>query len=82
MIDLIINPRDVCLAKYIDSPVVSLYPRTKIGLVCGNCNLSFNTKKYIINTNRYRYLANCPHCGKWNKINLFTKESRDIYEVF
>jgi Zn ribbon nucleic-acid-binding protein len=29
-----------------------------------------------------RYIANCPHCGKWNKMNLFTEGYRDIYERF
>lgn len=82
MIDVIINSNDTCLAKYVDEPVVSLQYKTKVGIVCGNCNLSFSTRNYMIETNRYRYMANCPHCGKWNRMNLFAEGYRDIYERF
>jgi hypothetical protein len=70
MIKIIINSNDTCLAKHIDKPIVSLYPRTKINVVCGNCNLTFATSDYIPDKNRY--ISNCPHCGKWNRLNLYT----------
>lgn len=82
MIDILIHPNDICLAKYVDKPIVSSTTKTMIEIVCGNCYLSFSTNKYIIETSRHRYIANCPHCGKWNKMNLFTEGYRDIYELF
>ncbi len=82
MIEIFTHPSDTCLAKYVDASIVSLRPKTNIGVVCGNCNLSFTTNNYILETSKYRYLANCLHCGKWNKMNLFTEGYRDIYELF
>lgn len=82
MIDIIIHPNDTCLAKYVDGPIVSLKYKTYVGIVCGNCNLSFGTCNYMTETARHRYVANCPHCGKWNKMNLFTEDYRDIYQLF
>jgi hypothetical protein len=82
MIDIIIHPNDTCLARYVDEPIVSLRAKTKIGVVCGNCNLSFRTNRYMLETARYRYVANCPHCGKWNRMNLFGEDYRRIYERF
>jgi hypothetical protein len=70
MIKLVISSDDTCLAKYIDKPIVSLYPRTKINVVCGSCNLTFATNNYIPDKNRY--ISNCPQCGKWNRLNLYT----------
>lgn len=80
MIDIIIHPNDTCLAKYVEDPIVSSRYRTKIGVACGNCNLSYKTNRYMLHNKRY--IANCPHCGKWNKMNLFTEGYRDIYERF
>lgn len=82
MIDIIIHPSDTCLAKYVSEPIVSFYSKPKINVVCGNCNLSFSSKRYMMEMTRYRYVANCPHCGKWNKMNLFGEDYRDIYQLF
>jgi len=82
MINILIDPNNICLAKYVDVPIVSSTPRIKIGVVCGNCNLSFGTNNYMLENGRRRYIANCPHCGKWNKMNLFTEDYRDIYQLF
>jgi RNase P subunit RPR2 len=74
MIKIIINSNDTCLAKYIDKPIVSLYPRTKINVVCGSCNLSYITNQYYNNNynGKKRFVASCKHCGKWNRLNLYT----------
>ncbi len=82
MTDILIYPNDVCLAKYINNPILSLETKMTVHAVCGNCYLSFSTDKYMLETRRHRYVANCPHCGKWNKMNLFTEGYRDIYELF
>jgi transcription elongation factor Elf1 len=68
---LVIDKADICMAKYISSPVMRLDNQ----VVCGSCNLSFTGKHYIkcyINKDKYRYISNCPHCGKWNKIKVIT----------
>lgn len=66
---LLIQKEDVCMAKYTSSQVLSY----KNQIICGSCNLSFLTRdyiKYYIDKDRYRYISNCPHCGKWNKIKV------------
>lgn len=68
----------MCLAKYVEDPVTSLKPKLNIGIVCGNCNLSFTTDKYceIKSSTKRRYVANCIHCGKWNRVYLRTEKSK------
>jgi hypothetical protein len=70
MTKLIINSEDVCLAKYIDKPYISSWPLIQVEVTCGSCNLTFATNNYIPDKNRY--ISNCPHCGKWNRLNLYT----------
>lgn len=78
MIELIIDKNDVCLARYVNELTTPINLKIKISMVCGNCNLSFTTDRYYECNSKIktRYITSCIHCGKWNKINLYTKETQ------
>lgn len=66
---LLIQKEDVCMAKYTSLPNLSYNNH----IICGSCNLSFigkNYIKYYTSKTKYRYISNCPQCGKWNKIKV------------
>lgn len=67
---ILVEKSDVCMAKYTSFPICN----SENQVVCGNCNLSFKARDYIrldIGKETRRYISNCPHCGKWNKMRIF-----------
>lgn len=67
MSSVLVSNNDICIARYEGMHVSS----SGNIVVCGNCNLSFNIKNYIkiyTSGGNSRYISNCPHCGKWNKM--------------
>ena len=49
---------------------MSLFGNPKLTIVCGDCYGQFKTKDYTLDKKNKEIVANCPHCGMWNRTGL------------
>lgn len=62
MSEIYVSANDMCLGKKF------ALSNSEVGIICGNCNLTFKLNHLFKLVNDKRHITNCPHCGKWNKL--------------
>lgn len=69
-----IKSENLCFASSVSGYTFSIFGSPKLSIICGSCQYFFKTRDYIPffpkNSEESISIANCPNCGKWNKMNV------------
>lgn len=60
----------LCRAASVEMWNMSLFGKPQATIICGNCTHRFKTRDYNPLNGGGDWLANCPHCNKWNRMNI------------
>lgn len=68
-----IDKDQIVEAAYVSGWNMSIFGQPKMKILCGSCGHTFRTRDYYPFTREGRshgFVAKCPCCPKWNRLNL------------